>query len=128
MTANNLSKHFLLYWQKQNPDGRIYRNNSGATKTASGGFIRFGIPFKGGPDFIAFLPKQVFYSVKDQQWSESKYILTAEFYEIKTKNDRMSKEQKQFADLITGMGGNYYVVNEIKEKPYFKIEKWNLND
>jgi hypothetical protein len=105
MKANELSKLFLIWWQKENPEGKIYRNNAGCFQARSKTWVRYGIPNKGGSDFIAFLPKEYndFYSTK---------YLMPQFYEIKTKNDRMSKDQIKFADMIVNMGGDYFIVHE----------------
>lgn len=101
MNANNLSKIFLKWWQEQNPEGRIYRNNAGAVHLKKR-FIRYGIPPQGGADFIAFVPEIL----------EGYKYLIVQFYEIKTKNDRMSKEQIKFANMIVNMGGEYFIVHE----------------
>jgi hypothetical protein len=124
MNANTLSKIFLLWFQKNNQQAKIYRNNSGCFKTEAGNWVRYGIPVKGGSDFIAFIPEVL------RVLPLSIKVLanaTCEFYEIKTLKDRMSKDQINFANMICEMGFNYFIVREIKEMPYFKIEQWEVN-
>jgi hypothetical protein len=111
MTANQLSKKFLIWWQEQNPDGKIYRNNAGSAKRSKT-YVKFGIPPKGGADWIAFIPKQII-KFQDEFSRITSSFLTVQFYEIKTKNDKISPEQKQFFDMITNMGGEVFIVREI---------------
>lgn len=146
MNATDLSKHFLLWFQKEYPDARIYRNNTGVAWYPAGNGksrpVAYGIPLPvigrgknkkkkggGGPDFIAFVKK---INVHENGFVEN--ILTAEFYEVKTKKDKMSKVQKDFSNQIVKMGGNYYIVHEIKEKrtswkdQCFYLEKWGVKE
>jgi len=112
MTANELSKRFLIWFQQNNPEAKIYRNNAGCVKTEKG-FVRYGIPNKGGADWIAFVPKKNYFG-------KSKF-LSVEFYEIKTAKDKMSKDQIGFANMIAEMGGNYFIVHEINIKNKSKM-------
>lgn len=114
MKANELSKHFLWWFQNEYPDARIYRNNAGCFKTQAGNWVRYGIPNKGGSDFIAFVSNSSC-NYCQSEICEYKCKITwinAQFYEIKTKNDRMSKDQIKFANQITKMGGDYFIVHE----------------
>lgn len=135
MTANKLSKLFLKWFQEQNPEAKIYRNNSGTIRRKNQ-MIHFGTPNKGGADFIAFV------SIRTGDINND--YLSVEFYKIKTAKDKMLKEQIKFANMITNMGGEYFIVHELKlneiEKDHlvirecdkhliikdFYIEKWSV--
>ena len=145
MMANELSKRFLLWFQKENPGARIYRNNRGVAKDQKGNYIRFGIPAPAGKndnlkgsDFIAFIPISLFV-----YGGNLENRLTVQFYEIKTAKDALKKGQINFFNMMTEMGAECFVVNEIdcfkgvsvniktkKETEYklndFFVEKWSL--
>jgi hypothetical protein len=76
-------KHF--YW----------RNNTGAVKTASGGFMRFGTP--GSPDLIV---------IKDGFFIG---------LEVKAKGRKQSPDQKAFEEGVKAAGGEYYLVRSIDD-------------
>ena len=122
MTSKTLSELFLSWWQAENPEGRIYRNNTGVCWNEYKGVIRpvaYGIPApkigktrkdkpKGGrgTDYIGFKPLS--------------NLILAEFYEIKTINDKISDAQKRFYRVITGMGGTINIVQELPD------DKWEI--
>jgi hypothetical protein len=150
MTANQLSQKFLKWFQAEYPEARIYRNNAGIAKRGKQA-VKFGIPNRGGADFIAFVPYEDFNCYEECSDFKSDFktycktickkfsnFLIVEFYEIKTAKDKMSKDQIKFADMITEMGGDYFIVKEIGDNPrndlidsfvgqgyLFFIEKWS---
>jgi hypothetical protein len=119
MTTKKLTEQFLIWFQKNNQDGRIYRNNTGMMQKGKR-FVKFGIPLTGGgSDFIAFLPV---FRVDESGFVHK--ILISQFYELKLKKDKMSKKQIDFANLITGMGGDYFIVKEKNDS--FDVVKWEV--
>ena len=79
----SMKRHF--YW----------RNNSGATRTASGGFVRFGTA--GSPDIIV-IKHGLFIGL-----------------EVKAPAGRQSPDQKEFERGVTEAGGEYHVVRTIDD-------------
>jgi hypothetical protein len=63
-----------------------FRNNTGAIKTARGGFVRFGSP--GAAEFLGICPGGRFLSV-----------------EVKRPGGRLSPEQKTWLDAVNNEGG-----------------------
>jgi hypothetical protein len=125
MTANALSKIFLKWYQENNPDARIFRNNSGAVKTQFG-MVRYGLPNKGGADWIALVPvSYIDYDIIDDNLIK-KTLLRVDFYEIKTKNDKLSKDQIKFANMVFDMGGRYFIVNENTIENYERCKEKNI--
>jgi hypothetical protein len=107
MTANALSKIFLAKIQKYNPNMRIFRNNAGCFKALSGTWIKYGIPNSGGSDFISFTGIEI---TSDMV---GKKLCIADFWEIKSKTDRISLKQKEFFKTVKEiLSGNVYIVNE----------------
>ena len=122
MRQKDLEPYFLSYFQKRYKEGRIYRNNSGmAWRIDRNGKkypVKFGIPLPqgrgeggGGPDYIAFIPTDYY-----DPWDGIGTILITKFYEIKTKNDKISTNQINFANQIIEMGGEYFIVHENHKK------------
>lgn len=138
MTSKTLSELFLAHWQAENPEGRIYRNNTGVAfyPTESGSLrpVAYGIPAPkvgktrkdkpkggGGTDYIGFKPHHVmFFDRKRIKGLEDGVLIVAEFYEIKTLNDVISDAQKRFYKVINKMGGT---INIVKELPN---DKWEI--
>lgn len=147
MTSKTLSEFFLIHWQAENPQGRIYRNNTGVAwytnKDESLRPVAYGIPAPkigkkpakdadnkdktkakggGGTDYIGFKPFVIpsndgdFLNVNIHVTG----VIIAEFYEIKTINDRISEDQKRFYRVITGMGGKINIVQELPN------DKWEI--
>ena len=82
-----------------------YRQNSGAFKTESGGYMR-AASVSGLPDIVA---------IKD-----GIYI----GLEVKTATGRQSKEQKDIESKITAAGGLYLVVRSLDDvRKIFEVEK-----
>ena len=71
------------------------RNNSGAGKTANGGFIRFGKT--GSPDFLVFMPHR------------------AVHLEVKAEDGKLSAGQRDYRDKITKLGYEYVVVRSVED-------------
>lgn len=147
MTAKSLSELFLAKWQAENPEGRIYRNNTGVAffqnKDGSLRPVAFGIPAPklgkkkknrakggGGTDYISFSPMCILTkttavgpTIGGTGGIESiKTYIIAEFWEIKTLNDVISEDQKRFYRVITGMGGTINIVQETPEG--WEIVEW----
>ncbi len=137
MTSKTLSELFLTHWQAENPEGRIYRNNTGICWHEYKGIMRpvaYGIPSPkprkkgdtrpkggGGTDYIGFKPHHVmFFDRKRIKGLEKGILIVAEFYEIKTLNDVISDAQKRFYKVINNMGGT---INIVKELPN---DKWEI--
>ena len=82
-----------------------YRQNSGAFKTESGGYMRTA-SVSGLPDIVA---------IKD-----GLYI----GLEVKTATGKQSKEQKAIQDRITVAGGLYFIVRSVDDvKKIFEVKK-----
>jgi hypothetical protein len=133
MTTSELTEKFLLWFQEKYPDARIYRNNTGIAwrhlNTGGKVPVKFGIPLPqgkgkagGGPDWIAFMSM----FSKCGECGGAPIGLSVMFFEIKLKNHKMSKEQKKFADLMTSLGGEYFIVKEIKNS--WTLIKWQKQD
>ena len=79
----SMKRHF--YW----------RNNTGAVKTATGGFMCFGTP--GSPDVIV-IKHGLFIGL-----------------EVKAPSGRQSPDQKEFERGVTEAGGEYHLVRTIDD-------------
>lgn len=85
---------YLQLTQKRK-DFCFWRNNTGAFKTAAGGFYRFGAV--GSPDFIV---------VKDG------YFIGLE---VKAGSGRLSEAQRAFKEMIKTHGGEYHEIRSIED-------------
>jgi len=72
-----------------------YRQNTGAFKTETGGFYRFGA--KGSPDIVVV--------------KEGKYI----GLEVKTSTSKLSTSQEAFRDALHKVGALYYLVRSVDD-------------
>lgn len=72
-----------------------YRNNTGAFKTDSGHFYKFG--FKGSPDIVAVI--------------NGRYI----GIECKVPKGKQSDAQKEFESNLKKAGGDYWLIRDIDE-------------
>ncbi len=72
-----------------------FRNNTGATKTATGGFIKFGTP--GSPDIIV-VKEGIFIGI-----------------EVKRPGGKLSPNQKLFCDALIAAGGRYVVAQSLED-------------
>jgi hypothetical protein len=72
-----------------------FRNNTGATKTERGGFVRFGTP--GSPDIIV-VDKGIFIGI-----------------EVKRPGGKLSPHQKAFCDALLQAGGRYVVAQSLED-------------
>lgn len=157
MTSKTLSELFISQWQAENPEGRIYRNNTGVCwymdKYGIQRPVAYGIPAPkigkkqlnkdkpkggGGTDYIGFRPEIIIdrnvqkiktalkgiavssVNLNNITKSDFKIEITAEFYEIKTINDRISDAQKRFYKVINNMGGTINIVKELAD------DKWEI--
>lgn len=74
-----------------------WRNNSGAYKTASGGFVRFGFP--GSPDIIAVLPPDgIFLGI-----------------EVKDEKKYLTPSQKEFKERLEESGGPFILARSVDD-------------
>jgi hypothetical protein len=98
------------------------KNNSGAIKVArqhgASSFLRFGK--RGAADFLVWIPCRVYQSDGDPQT-----ILGTIFLEVKTDKGRMSEGQREFAAMVTKLGGTYVVVHSMDEA--VKLIELNLS-
>lgn len=74
----------------------VWRNNSGGTKTASGGFIKFGLT--GSPDIMGILPDGKFLGV-----------------ECKIGKNVQSPGQLKFEEMVQRNSGEYWLIYAITE-------------
>jgi len=72
-----------------------YRNNSGALKTETGGYVRFGA--KGSPDIVVVVKGQ--------------YI----GIECKTEKGKQNPNQKEFQKALERAGGKYLLIRDVQE-------------
>lgn len=72
------------------------KNNTGAYKTANGGFVRYGKA--GSPDFYIFC-------------KGGKTLMV----EVKNEKGKQNENQKEFQDKITKLGFNYYIVRSVDD-------------
>jgi len=92
MSESHLVKQCLQYLNLKHID--CWRNNSGALKTESGGFVRFGA--MGSPDIFAFINKQLV------------------GIECKYGKNKQSDNQKQFEKMMKKNGADYWLVYDIE--------------
>lgn len=72
-----------------------FRNNTGATKTEGGGFVRYGTP--GSPDIIV-VQNGIFIGI-----------------EVKRPGGKLSPNQKLFCDALLKAGGRYIVAHSLED-------------
>lgn len=123
MTTKKLTEEFLIWFQKNYPDARIYRNNTGiAWKEDKNGKkypVKFGIPLPqgkgkggGGNDWISFHPLIKIHPV-----------CIAKFWEIKLKKDTIKENQKIWYRQAKKLYAKVYIVKEIDNDQWI-IEEW----
>ena len=78
----------------------VWRNNSGALRTESGGFVRFGAT--GAPDIVGLLPGGQFFGI-----------------EVKRHGGKQTDAQRSFEEAIKKQGGVYILVFSLDEVVYF---------
>ena len=112
MVESELRKKYLAWWQPLNPKGRLFRNNSGSTETAHGGWIKFGIPQGGGGSDL-------------MGWNNNGVFMARE---IKTITDTLKKKQADFLTLVKNCGGDAGLILENSySKSGFDEIAWNEN-
>jgi hypothetical protein len=119
MTANELTKKYLAWWQPRNPLGRLWANRTGFLKTLDGNrLVPCGVPppipgrkgSGGGSDLIG-IDRGIFLAC-----------------EIKTIDDTLKKHQADFLSLIIRLGGRSWIVQENHySKLGFDEIVWNEN-
>jgi len=93
----------ILLWLHENFHGRWWENPTGAVKSESGRFIRFGL--LGSTDIVGFT-----------------YQGRAVYIEVKTGSGRLSKDQIKFRDLVKKNNCIYIEAREdFKSDPSFDI-------
>lgn len=83
----------------------IWRNNTGAYKTAHGSYVRFGL--KGSSDIIGI--------IGGAGANRGKFIAI----EVKTKKNKQNPAQKVFEERINNNGGYYFVARSIDDLEKF---------
>lgn len=110
MTHGDLQDIFILWFQENYPESRIFINHSGKAKINKKIWIPYGMPCTGGgSDLVAFRPGGI-----------------TEFYEVKTKKDTLHPDQIRWANLVVGLGFDYFVVKEQGEG--FEIVDYSLKN
>ncbi len=90
------------------PDVRVWSNNTGATKTESGGYVRFGLV--GSGDIIGFTSRGQFIN-----------------FEIKTGNARLSRYQQAFHRVCIAFGALSRTIRSVDEAVK-TLDELNLPD
>ena len=88
-------------------DMKIWANNTGATKTADGRFVRFGLV--GSADILGLMKGGRFLAI-----------------EVKTGRAKQTPQQKKFEQMITDLGGLYILARSVEDvekelRPYLSI-------
>ena len=97
MTETDIQNTIMLELSKS---GAIaFRNNVGAAKTESGGFVKFGVGGTGGSDLICIVPVEI----TPDMVGKTLGIFTA--IEVKTKKGRPTTNQNNFINAIKNNGG-----------------------
>ena len=86
---------------------QLFRNNIGVAKIGNR-FVRFGLA-KGSGDLIGFLP----YTVKPDD--VGKTIAQFVSIEVKSEDGKLSKEQKEWRDMVQAAGGIAKVVSSAED-------------
>ena len=95
MTETQLVKAVILALGSRF-DCRVWRQNTGALRDATGRLIRFGIP--GAADITGILANGRRLEI-----------------EVKTDTGRLSKQQARYGQMIHRMGGLYFVVRSVED-------------
>jgi hypothetical protein len=103
MTEANLIKKYLLDLP---PNKRLFRNNVGLATTANGHAIKYGL-CKGSSDLIGWTSLEITPDMVGKKIA----IFTA--VELKTKNVKLSTEQRNFLQQVTDAGG---IAQEYREQ------------
>ena len=103
MTHKELQDLFIINFTRKNPGVILCENHSGKTPVKKNVWIPYGMPSSGGgSDLMAFYPGAV-----------------VKFYEVKTlAYPTLSAKQVRWADMMTRLGFEYYVVKELKAGGY----------
>lgn len=77
----------------------LFRNNIGAVRTSDGRHIKYGVCNPGGSDLIGFK------KIKITQDMVGKDIAVFTAIEVKSQDGIVSKDQKNFIDVVSKAGG-----------------------
>lgn len=77
----------------------VFRNNTGAYKTADGNYVRFGVGGNGGSDLIGITPIRI----TPDMVGKTVGVFTA--IEVKSKTGRATEQQVNFIKSIEKQGG-----------------------
>ncbi len=81
------------------PQAVVFRNNVGAAKTSTGGFVRFGVGGPGGSDIIGIK------SVRIAEDDVGKVMGLFYAVEVKTLNGSLTEKQRKFLRMVEQKGG-----------------------
>jgi hypothetical protein len=88
---------------------RLWRNNCGALQDREGRWVRYGISNPGGSDLIGFE------SIVVQPDMVGKTLAVFVALEVKAKNGRITKDQKNFIDNVKAFGGLAGVARSVED-------------
>lgn len=91
-----------------------FRNNRGSYKTASGHYIRYGIPEPRHPDTLKGGDRIGWHEITITPDMVGKKVAVFCNIEIKTKNDRIHPAQKRWHNLVLEHGGISEIWQEAK--------------
>jgi hypothetical protein len=107
MTETNLMKSIMAAISK--PGTRVFRNNCGAYKDATGRFIRYGVANPGGADLIGWRS----ITITPDMVGKPVAVFTA--VEVKGPKTRISPEQQNFIDRVRSAGGLAGIARSVED-------------
>lgn len=96
--------------------GRLFRNNAGVAFHKDGSAVRYGVGSPGGSDVLGWFPVRV----DERHLGQVLAVFTA--IECKTGNQKPSKDQERFLQIVRGNGGLGYWGSD-PEEILAKIER-----
>lgn len=84
-----------------------YRQNTGAYKTESGHYVRYGVP--GGSDIVSITPVVI----TPEMVGKTLGVYTAT--ECKSENGKLTEPQERFRDHVLACGGIYIVARSTED-------------
>jgi hypothetical protein len=97
MNEQNIQQRIRLALSESG--SRMFRNNSGAFKDATGRWVRYGVASPGGSDLIGWTPVKI----TPDMVGKTLAVFTA--VEVKTIKGKISHEQTNFIDRVKIDGG-----------------------
>jgi hypothetical protein len=97
MNEQSIQQHIRLALSEAG--SRMFRNNSGAFKDATGRWVRYGVANPGGSDLIGWTPVKI----TPDMVGKTLAVFTA--VEVKTLKGKISPEQTNFIDRVKIDGG-----------------------